>query len=158
MSKQKDKQTIAKLLYGNYCGYDKYGECKQPNCIYYIYAERIIDARFRKYRKKRKAENTMTKLQQIDDLGKELELAENYPFCMNMHDVAEALVERGYGKIPSCENITTNNPVDEFICSNCGFQMEDFCELRVDEDDGDKTYHEFEIRYFPNCGAKVKAE
>ena len=58
----------------------------------------------------------------------------------------------------TCKNLTENNPVDEFICSNCGFMMEDFIEKWIDEDDGDVTYHEFEIQYCPNCGAKVEDE
>lgn len=55
----------------------------------------------------------------------------------------------------TCENLTDNNPLDEFICSNCGFAMENFAEMEIDEDDGEKCYHEFEIRYCPCCGAKV---
>lgn len=35
---------------------------------------------------------------------------------------------------------------------------EDFSEKRVDMDDGEVTYHEFEFRYCPNCGAKVVEE
>lgn len=55
----------------------------------------------------------------------------------------------------TCKNISEQNPVDEFICSECGFMLEDFSEKRVDEDDGDVTYHEFEMKYCPNCGARV---
>ena len=100
----------------------------------------------------------MDKQEQIKNLERELELAENYPFFKNRHDIAKALVERGYRKEIICENITENAFTDEFICSVCGFQMDDFCETRVDEDYGEKTNHEFEIRYCPNCGAKAREE
>lgn len=55
----------------------------------------------------------------------------------------------------TCQNITTNHPVDEFICSNCNFKMENFAEVEVDEDDGEIMYQAFEFKYCPNCGAKV---
>lgn len=55
----------------------------------------------------------------------------------------------------TCKNLTEDNPVDEFICSECGFMIDEFSEKRVDEDDGGVTYHEFEIKYCPSCGAKV---
>lgn len=58
----------------------------------------------------------------------------------------------------TCKNITENHPVDEFICSECGFMVEEFFEKRVDEDDGEVTFYEFEIKYCPNCGAKVVEE
>lgn len=58
----------------------------------------------------------------------------------------------------TCKNLSEYNPVDEFICSECGFAMVDFCRMEIDEEEGDKTYHEFEIKYCPNCGAKVVEE
>ena len=60
-----------------------------------------------------------------------------------------------------CKNLTKENPVDEFICSECGFMTDDFSRTEIDEDidDGiwyeDRTRREFEIKYCPNCGAKV---
>ena len=55
----------------------------------------------------------------------------------------------------TCKNETEINPVDEFICSNCGFITEDFSKLKIDEDNGERWLSEFEIKYCPNCGAKV---
>lgn len=58
----------------------------------------------------------------------------------------------------TCKNMTDKNPVDEFICSNCGFHYEDISETREDED-GEYSYKvEFETKYCPNCGAKVEEE
>lgn len=54
----------------------------------------------------------------------------------------------------TCTNITEIHPVDEFTCSGCGFSLVDFAEQRVDEE-YNTTYHEYEIKYCPNCGAKV---
>lgn len=53
-------------------------------------------------------------------------------------------------------NITKMNPVDEFVCSECGFIMQDFTEVRIDEDTHDTTYHECYIKYCPHCGAKMQ--
>ena len=54
------------------------------------------------------------------------------------------------------ENITKMNPVDEFICSECGLIMRDLTEVRIDEDNEDECYFEFEFKYCPNCGVKIK--
>ena len=58
----------------------------------------------------------------------------------------------------TCRNLSENNPVDEFICSKCGFMTEEFCRLKIDEDDGEHYHYEYEIKYCPNCGAKVEEE
>lgn len=58
----------------------------------------------------------------------------------------------------TCKNISEKNPVDEFICSECGFHYEDVSETREDED-GEYSYEvEFVTKYCPNCGAKVEDE
>lgn len=84
--------------------------------------------------------------------------ADELPFVETAEYVASELISAGIGKMKTCKNESDNNPVDEFICSECGFMTEDFSEKRIDEDDGDVTYHEFEFRYCPNCGAKVVEE
>lgn len=81
--------------------------------------------------------------------------ADELPFVETAEYVASELISAGIGKMKTCKNESNNNPVDEFICSECGFMTEDFSEKRVDMDDGEVTYHEFEFRYCPNCGAKV---
>ena len=84
--------------------------------------------------------------------------ADELPFVETAEYVASELISAGIGKMKTCKNESDNNPVDEFICSECGFMTEDFSEKRVDMDDGEVTYHEFEFRYCPNCGAKVVEE
>ena len=54
------------------------------------------------------------------------------------------------------ENITENNPVDEFVCSKCGIILEDWSMVEIDEDDGERTNHEYVFRFCPNCGAKME--
>lgn len=64
------------------------------------------------------------------------------------------VVEVRHGK-----NITQNHPVDEFICSECGFITRECCRYKIDEDaDGDESMLEFEFRYCPCCGAKMDGE
>ena len=48
-------------------------------------------------------------------------------------------------------NITEMNPVDEFVCSECGFIMRDTSGYDEEED----VYYEFELRFCPKCGAKM---
>lgn len=84
--------------------------------------------------------------------------ADELPFVETAEYVASELISAGIGKMKICKNASYDNPFDEFICSECGFMTEDFSEKRIDEDDGDVTYHEFEFRYCPNCGAKVVEE
>lgn len=52
-------------------------------------------------------------------------------------------------------NATDMHPVDEFICSVCGFICNDYTEAVYDWD-GDYTYYrECEFKYCPNCGARM---
>lgn len=53
-----------------------------------------------------------------------------------------ALVKHG-------RNETQMNPVDEFICSECGFTVQDF----EGYDNEEEVYYEFNPHYCPNCGA-----
>ena len=44
---------------------------------------------------------------------------------------------------------------DQFVCSNCGIELQNWHRVEHDEDDGDVTYHGYEFKYCPNCGAKI---
>ena len=63
---------------------------------------------------------------------------------------------RSYSKLVECENIGTVHPVDEFKCSVCGITLEGWTRVVTDEDDGELYYYEYELRYCPNCGARMK--
>lgn len=52
------------------------------------------------------------------------------------------------------ENITNMNPVDEFICSECGIIIRD---LSPYDEENDVCY-EYEPNYCPNCGAKNRKQ
>jgi len=58
-----------------------------------------------------------------------------------------------------CCNINTDYAeCDQFICSNCGIELQDWSRVERDEDDGDITYHEYEFNFCPNCGARKENE
>ena len=64
--------------------------------------------------------------------------------------------ETGGGK---CHNVNPDYAdCDQFVCSNCGIELQDWHRVERDEDDGDITYHEYEFKYCPNCGAKIDVE
>lgn len=77
------------------------------------------------------------------------------------HDAVEILTEVHFMDAADVwplqvgENITENNPVDEFVCSKCGIILEDWSRVEIDEDDGERTNHEYAFRFCPNCGAKM---
>ena len=47
---------------------------------------------------------------------------------------------------------------DQFVCSNCDIELQDWHRVERDEDDGDVTYHPYEFKYCPNCGARITRE
>ena len=55
-----------------------------------------------------------------------------------------------------CHNIGTDYAAcDQFVCSNCGIELQDWRRVERDED-GEITYHEYEFHFCPNCGAKLE--
>ena len=44
---------------------------------------------------------------------------------------------------------------DQFVCSECGIELQDWHRVERDEDDGDVTYHEYRFRFCPHCGAQM---
>lgn len=65
---------------------------------------------------------------------------------------AADVVERKTGR-----NVATEyDDCDQFVCSECGIELQDWRRVERDEDDGDITYHEYRLRFCPNCGAKIE--
>lgn len=59
-------------------------------------------------------------------------------------------------KPKTCKNVAIEyDDCDQFVCSECGIELQDWRRVERDEDDGDITYHEYRLRYCPNCGAKI---
>ena len=67
-------------------------------------------------------------------------------------DVIEKLSEeRKKGK-----NIATDyDEVDQFVCSECGIELQNWVRVERDEDDGDETHHEYRFNFCPNCGSEM---
>ena len=56
------------------------------------------------------------------------------------------------------ENVSDMNPVDEFICSECGLVCKDNSRYEYDEDGEYWSCIEFEFRYCPRCGADMRGD
>lgn len=60
--------------------------------------------------------------------------------------------ERKKGK-----NIATDyDEVDQFVCSECGIELQNWVRVERDEDDGDETHHEYRFNFCPNCSADLR--
>lgn len=83
-----------------------------------------------------------------------------HDYCFDLRDERDALKaeNKRLKSEKTCKNMSDKNPVDEFVCSKCGFMTDDFYRLIIDEDDGEHINYEYEIKYCPNCGAKVEDE
>lgn len=45
---------------------------------------------------------------------------------------------------------------DRFICSRCGIRIEDSARVEIDEDSQDISFHEYEFKFCPECGADMR--
>lgn len=79
----------------------------------------------------------------------------------DMQDVIYAL--RDYQAVDAepvrhVKNIGTDySEVDQFVCSECGIELQNWHRVEHD-DDGEETYHEYRLRYCPNCGGRITEE
>jgi DNA-directed RNA polymerase subunit RPC12/RpoP len=54
------------------------------------------------------------------------------------------------------KNIGTDyDETDQFVCSECGIEIQGWYRVEHDEDDDDETIHEYRFRYCPHCGARI---
>lgn len=57
----------------------------------------------------------------------------------------------------TCENVNEDYAeCDQFQCSECHIELQDWHRVERDDDDGEISYHEYTFRYCPNCGRRVK--
>ena len=77
-------------------------------------------------------------------------------FANGVYAVIETFPAADVIEVKHGENITKENPVDEFICSKCGLIIRDISRTEIDEESGDELQYEYEPKYCPECGAKVK--
>ena len=52
-------------------------------------------------------------------------------------------------------NNTEYADCDQFVCSECGIELQDWRMVERDCDDGEAYYSDYVFRYCPNCGAKM---
>ena len=73
-------------------------------------------------------------------------------------DITDRLPASDVQEVKHGKNLTKAHPVDEFICSECGYMTEDCTEKKYSQD-GDYCYLcEYEYKFCPNCGAKMDKE
>ena len=90
---------------------------------------------------------------------KRLGLASNIVLRTNEDGIIKFINEKcptaDVAEVRHGRNVTDMHPVDEFICSECGLILRDLTETRIDEENEDECYFEFECKYCPNCGARM---
>ena len=73
--------------------------------------------------------------------------------------IIKALKQEPCANAKKCHNVNSDYAeCDQFVCSNCGIELQDWHRVERDGDDGDITYHEYEFKYCPNCGAKINED
>lgn len=77
-----------------------------------------------------------------------------------------ALYNFAYNIAISCPSVRPTEPTghncnedyadcDQFVCSECGIELQDWHRVERDLDDGDISYHEYTFRFCPNCRARI---
>ena len=57
----------------------------------------------------------------------------------------------------TCRNIAEDYAdVDQFVCSECGIELQDWDRVERDEDTGEESFHEYTLKYCPNCGRRIE--
>ena len=76
----------------------------------------------------------------------------------NIFEIVNAY-ERGMAAaVKHGRNETKQHPVDEFICSICGYVCHETHKYVYDEEGEYWSLYEFEFKYCPNCGAKMDGD
>ena len=78
-------------------------------------------------------------------------------YCAN-DEAAKIWNQRKVANAIHATNLSAVAWCDKLICSHCGIVLQDWVEVRYDEDMDDTTHHEYVFNYCPNCGAKIDDE
>jgi membrane protease subunit (stomatin/prohibitin family) len=57
-----------------------------------------------------------------------------------------------------CRDQAKFHPVDEFKCSACGIHLAEWVRKETDEETGDVINCEYEPKFCPNCGRKIRRD
>lgn len=74
----------------------------------------------------------------------------------NVKSLADYLLKNNVNFVEQGRNITENHPVDEFVCSECGFICEGWTEVVYDPDGEYSYYCECVFDFCPKCGSKIE--
>lgn len=59
--------------------------------------------------------------------------------------------------VETCRNIAKDYAdVDQFVCSECGIELQDWDRVERDEDNGEESFYEYTLKYCPNCGRRIE--
>lgn len=74
----------------------------------------------------------------------------------DMLDELEAIPAADVAEVRHGANIGEDYAAcDQFVCDQCGVELQGWYRVERDMDDGEETHHEYVMRYCPNCGVKI---
>lgn len=85
------------------------------------------------------------------------EAFKKFPLTWNsfVKDTINSVEPSNVSSVKEATNDSEFDECDQFVCSNCGIELQSWVRIERDEDDGEETCHEYRFLYCPNCGAKI---
>ena len=77
------------------------------------------------------------------DLDKEIDLPDE---LAESDSISSSKAVRSLGEYDLC---------DQWVCPNCGIEIQDYVEIERDEDDGEEVRHEYCPKFCPECGRRI---
>ena len=81
---------------------------------------------------------------------------------LNLFEIQEAIEQIPAADVqPVIETENMATVSDEFICKKCGIYLKDYIKVVLDEDNEgyvDEQHYDYELKFCPECGAKVKED
>ena len=70
-----------------------------------------------------------------------------------LNDLSKAVISVETGV---CRNVADRyDEVDQFVCSECRIELQDWTRVERDEDDSEEYHYEYVLQYCPNCGRRI---